>query len=135
MIHSIYYRKLFIEWDICFTSIYTQTIQVSLWYMTFMAFHLVVHYVIQKFILVHKKCLIHGVSHKTASHAHILPCWKQAFPRVNNYIVRSYRDVTVVTNIVTRRTNKANRVVITKIKKTLRNNIHKIKQGNNGSIY
>ncbi len=27
--------------------------------------------------------------------------------KVNNYIVRSYRDVIVVTNIVTRRTSKA----------------------------
>ncbi len=26
---------------------------------------------------------------------------------VNNYIVRSYRDVIIVTNIATRRTNKA----------------------------
>ncbi len=28
-------------------------------------------------------------------------------PEVNNYIVRAYRDVIVVTNIVTRRTSKA----------------------------
>ncbi len=27
-------------------------------------------------------------------------------PQVNDYIVRSYRDVIVVTNIATRRTNK-----------------------------
>ncbi len=38
--------------------------------------------------------------------------------RVNNYIVRSYIDAIVATNIVTRRTNKA----FIKIQKTLLNN-------------
>ncbi len=33
--------------------------------------------------------------------------YKRLICKVNNYIVRSYRDVIVVTNTATRRTNKA----------------------------
>ncbi len=46
--------------------------------------------------------------------------------KVNNYIVRSYRDVIVITNNVTRTTSKAWSIVMYKNTETLLNNINEI---------